>query len=203
VRLLYVTDRAAIGEARFEHVLDALSGASGLLVQLREKFETDRNLVDLAKSVREKLGGSVPLFVNRRFDVALAAGADGVHLPADGLPVSRVRAGSPRGFRIGVSTHSVAEAVRAIDHGADLVVLGPVFDTPSKREFGPPLGTRVLAGLPRREAQGADVFVIGGIDESRIPELVPFADRISGVAGIRLIQEAAEPRAVVERIVAA
>jgi thiamine-phosphate pyrophosphorylase len=110
VRLLYVTDRAAIGEARFEHVLDALSGASGLLVQLREKSETDRNLVDLAKSVREKLGGSVPLFVNRRFDVALAAGADGVHLPADGLPVSRVRAGSPRGFRIGVSTHSVAEA---------------------------------------------------------------------------------------------
>jgi thiamine-phosphate pyrophosphorylase len=97
----------------------------------------------------------------------------------------------------------VEEAARAIDQGADLVVLGPVFDTPSKREFGPPLGTRVLAGLPRREAQGADVFVIGGIDESRIPELVQFADRISGVAGIRLIQEAAEPRAVVERIVAA
>lgn len=203
MRLLYVTDRAAIGEARFEHILDALSGASGLLVQLREKSETDRNLVDLAKSVREKLGGSVSLFVNGRFDVALAAGADGVHLPADGLPVSRVRTGSPRGFRIGVSTHSVAEAARAIDQGADLVVLGPVFDTPSKREFGPPLGTRVLAGLPRREAQGADVFVIGGIDESRIPELVPFADRISGVAGIRLIQEAAEPRAVVERIAAA
>lgn len=203
MKLLYVTDRVAIGAARFERILDALSGAPGLLVQLREKNETDPNLLTLARTARAKLGDRVPLFVNRRFDVALVAGADGVHLPADGLPVSRVRAGTHRGFRIGVSTHSAAEAARAIDEGADLIVLGPVFETPSKRAFGPPLGVEVFAGLPRLESHGADVFAIGGIDDSRIPELAPFADRVSGVAGIRIIQNAPDPRAVLERIAAA
>jgi thiamine-phosphate pyrophosphorylase len=203
MKLLYVTDRAAIGQGRFDRILEALSGAPGLLVQLREKGETDRDLVDLARTVRARLGSRVPLFVNRRLDVALAAGADGVHLPAAGLPVSRVRATSPRGFRVGVSTHSADEAARAIEEGADLVVLGPLYETPSKRSFGPPLGLEALARLPARDSAEADVFAIGGIDESRIPELARFSDRISGVAGIRLIQEAAEPRRVLERIAAA
>jgi thiamine monophosphate synthase len=60
-----------------------------------------------------------------------------------------------------------------------------------------------FTGLPRRESHGADVFAIGGIDDSRIPELASFADRVSGVAGIRIIQNAPDPRAVVERILAA
>ena len=203
MKLLYVTDRAAIGPERFDRILDALSGAPGLLVQLREKGETDRDLVDLARAARASLGSRVPLFVNRRFDVALAADADGVHLPAEGLPVSRVRAASPRSFRVGVSTHSVEAAARAIEEGADLVVLGPLYETPSKKAFGPPLGLEALARLPGRDSADPDVFVIGGIDESRIPELAPFSDRISGVAGIRLIQEAKEPRNVVARITAA
>ncbi|HEV8232814.1 MAG TPA: thiamine phosphate synthase [Thermoanaerobaculia bacterium] len=201
MKLLYVTDRAAIGEERLQRVLESLRGAAGLLVQVREKNETDREVLRQTKSARAKLGPAVPLFVNRRLDVALAAGADGVHLPASGLPVSRVRAASPRGFRVGVSAHSADEAVRAIEEGADLVVLGPIFETPSK-PFGRPLGPAALSGLPKRDAHGADVFAIGGIDESRLPDLLPFADRISGVAGIRLIQEADEPRAVVERIAA-
>ena len=203
MKILYVTDRTAIGEERLNRVLEALRGASGLLVQVREKSGTDRGVLGETKSARAKLGPAVPLFVNRRFDVALAAGADGVHLPADGLAVGRVRAASPRGFRVGVSTHSPEEAARAIDGGADLVVLGPIFETPSKARYGPPLGPKALSELPLRETHSADVFTIGGIDEARLPDLLPFADRISGVAGIRLIQESDDPRAVVERIVAA
>ena len=149
MRILYVTDRPAIGPARFDRVLDALSGARGLLVQVREKDATDREALRQTELVLAKLGPGVPVFANRRFDVALAAGGQGVHLPADGLPVSRVRAGSPRGFRVGVSTHSPQEAVRAIDEGADLVVVGPIFDTPSKRGFGPPLGTFALDLMTR------------------------------------------------------
>jgi thiamine-phosphate pyrophosphorylase len=203
VKVLYVTDRAAVGDAGIERVLEALRGIPGLLVQLREKTSTDRELLARARSARAALGPGVPLFVNRRLDVALAAGADGVHLPADGLPPKRVRPASPRGFRVGVSTHSAARAAHAIEEGADLVVLGPIFDTPSKVSFGPPLGAQALAGLPERASHGADVFAIGGIDESRLEELAPFADRISGIAAIRLIQEADDPRAVVERIAAA
>jgi thiamine-phosphate pyrophosphorylase len=203
MKLLYVTDRAAIGEEGIERVFRSLRAAPGLLVQIRESGSGDLELLRRTASARSALGPSVPLFVNRRFDVARAAGADGVHLPAAGLPVSRVRAAAPREFRVGVSTHSAEEAVDAIEEGADLVVIGPIFETPSKARYGPPLGPEGLAGLPKRGADGADVFVIGGIDESRIPDLLPFVDRISGVAGIRLIQESEDPRAVVERIVAA
>ena len=203
MKVLYVTDRSAVGDARIERVLGELRATPGLLVQLREKSGSDRDLLARARSARAALGPSVPLFVNRRLDVALAAGAEGVHLPADGLPPRRVRSASPRGFRVGVSTHSLAQAAHAIEEGADLVVIGPIFDTPSKASFGPPLGAQALAGLPERVSHGADVFAIGGIDESRLEELAPFADRISGIAAIRLIQEADDPHAVVERIAAA
>jgi thiamine-phosphate pyrophosphorylase len=138
--------------------------------------------------------------VSRRFDVALAAGAQGVHLPSDGLPVPRVRANTPRGFRIGVSTHSPEEAGRAIEEGADLVVLGPIFDTPSKRPYGEPLTPRALERLPLLSAHAAQVFAIGGIGPGTLEALVPHRDRISGVAAIRLFQEAPDPGRVVEEI---
>lgn len=203
MKLLYVTDCAAIGQARLQEVLESLSGAAGLVVQVREKSSPDREVLELVRTARAKLGGSVPIFVNRRLDIALAAGVDGVHLPADGLPLERVRASSPRGFRVGVSTHSADEAARAIAGGADLVVVGPIFETPSKARYGRPLGAKALSSLPERDSHGADVFAIGGIDESRLGELAPFARRISGVAAIRLIQESGDPRGVVERITAA
>lgn len=200
MKLLYVTDRAAVGDSAFERILESLRGAKGLLVELREKGATDRETLRWAGVARERLGPTVPLLVNRRLDVALAAEADGVHLPADGLPVPRVRTAVARETRVGRSTHSPEEAVRAIEDGADLVVIGPVFETPSKAGFGGPLGTARLAELPARETHGADVFAIGGIDEPRAEELSRFADRLSGVAGIRLVQEARDARAVVERI---
>lgn len=202
MKTLYVTDRAAIGDDRFAAILAALQGAPGLTVELREKAAADRDTLRRAESAVAALGAGVPLLVNGRLDVALAAGAAGVHLPADGLPLSRVRATSPRGFLVGVSTHSSAEATRAIESGADLVVLGPVFDSPSKRAFGPPLGTAELEALPRRGEHSADVYAIGGVGEEELEDLVVFRDRIAGVAGVRLFQESADPRAVVERIAA-
>ena len=140
---------------------------------------------------------------NRRFDLALsAAGADGVHLPADGLPLARVRANTPRGFRIGVSTHSVGEAQAAIAGGADLVVIGPIFETPSKRAYGAPLGPGCSPASRASADHDAEVFAIGGIDEAALDELEPYRDRISGIAAIRFFQEADDPRAVAERIAA-
>jgi thiamine-phosphate pyrophosphorylase len=202
VKALYVTDRPAIGDDRFGATLAALRGSPGLTVELREKGAPDRDTLRRAESAVAALGAAVPLLVNRRLDVAIAAGAAGVHLPADGLPLSRVRSASPRGFLVGVSTHSSAEAIRAIEAGADLVVLGPVFDSPSKRAFGPPLGTEELEALPRRGEHSADVYAIGGVGEKELENLAVFRDRIAGVAAVRLFQESADPRAVVERIAA-
>jgi len=205
VKSLYVTDRAAVGDERWMEVLDSLSAASrepgALTVQLRERNATDRETLALAARARRALG-PVPLYVNRRFDVALAAGADGVHLPSDGLPVPRVRANTPRGFRVGVSTHSPAEVQRAIEDGADLIVLGPLFATPSKEGMGGPLGPAVLAELPPASEHDSEVYAIGGVSEDRLGELLPWRDRIAGVAGIRLFQDAVDPGGVVARIAA-
>ena len=202
MKALYVTDRAAAGTERLREVLGALSGAPELAVQLRVKDASDRDTLDLARRCREWLGPGVPLFLNRRFDLALSAGADGVHLPADGLPLRRVRAATPRGFRIGVSTHSAEEARAAIADGADVVLIGPIFDTPSKRAYGAPLGPAVLAGLPPAAQHASAVYAIGGVDETNLEALAPHRDRIAGIAAIRLFQDAADPRAVCDRIAA-
>lgn len=200
MKALYVTDRAAAGEERLRAVLSALCGARDLAVQLREKETPDREALDWARLCRRWLGPEVPLYVNRRFDVALAAGADGVHLPSDGMPVARVRANTPRGFRIGVSTHSAEQACSAIAEGADLVLLGPIFETPSKAAFGAPLTPEALAGLPDASAHSSEVLAIGGISEQALDRLEPYRNRIAGVAGIRLFQESDDPRALADRI---
>ncbi len=200
MKVLYVTDRAAAGDERFKAILSSLAGAPKLSVQLREKGPPDRDVLTWARRCREWLGPGVVLYVNRRFDIAMAAGADGVHLPADGLPVARLRANTPRGFRIGASTHSPSEARAAIAEGADLILIGPIFQTPSKQGFGPPLSPEVLAELPPASEHRAEVLAIGGVDETNLERLEPYCDRISGVAGIRLFQDATDTRAVAERI---
>jgi thiamine-phosphate pyrophosphorylase len=200
VKAVYVTDRRAAGDARLRETLAALSGAPFLSVQLRETDGADRDRLAWARLAREALSAAVPLYVNGRFDIALAAGADGVHLPASGLPLARVRAATPRGFRIGISAHSAAEARQAIEGGADLTFLGPIFDTPSKRAYGAPLGTRVLGELPPFAEHSCEVYAIGGISEENLGQLEPYSDRIAGIAGIRLFQESLDPRGVVERI---
>ncbi len=200
MKSLYVTDRAAVGEERLQRILSSLEGAPDIAVQLREKQAPGAEALALARRCRDWLGPGVVLYVNGRFDVALAAGADGVHLPADGLPLRRVRANTPRGFRIGVSTHSPEEARAAIAEGADLVLIGPIFETPSKRDLGPPLTPQALAELPDASTHATEVLAIGGIDESALDSLGRYRDRISGIAGIRLFQDAADPRAVADRI---
>ena len=200
MKALYVTDRGAIGEDAFWGLLDRLRSAPSLTVQLREKTISDRDVIAAAARARKSLGDAVPLFVNRRWDIALAAGADGVHLPAEGLPLRRVKASTPRGFRVGASTHSAVEAIAAIAEGADLVVIGPIFQTPSKLAMGSPLGTEELAKLPSASEHGSEVYAIGGIDASLLERLAAYGDRIAGVAGIRLFQEARDPRGIVARV---
>ena len=123
---------------------------------------------------------AVAVMVNGRPDVALAAGADGVHLPADGLGVTDVAVSFGGRLRIGISAHSVAEAVAAQKDGADYVMLGPVFETPSKRAFGAPLGVQALRDACLRVS--IPVWAIGGINVATAPALSGV--RLAGVAVI-------------------
>jgi thiamine-phosphate pyrophosphorylase len=187
--LLAISDRASLGAlgVGIEEWLRAL-GAAGLgdlgAVQIREKDLDDRDLLALARLARTLLPPPVPLLINGRADIALAAGADGVHLPADGLPAAPLRARFGAGCRnrllIGRSTHSVAEVERARDEGADYAVFGPVYTAPGK---GAPVG---LDELARAAATGLPVYALGGVTLERFGELA--AAGAAGVAAIRLFQ---------------
>lgn len=132
-------------------------------------------------------GSKTRLLVNDRADVARAAGADGVHLTARSLPAAVVRDICGSEFLIGVSTHSLGEAQAARAGGADFVVFGPVFETESKRTFGPPQGLAKLREVTR-ELDDFPVLAIGGITLDNIPECLKAG--ASGIAGISMFNDA-------------
>ena len=146
----------------------AAAARAGLdVVQVREKALSDRALVTVVSAVRAALFSTATrLFVNGRPDVALAAGADGVQVPEEGLPVADVKRAFPS-LTVGASCHSVDAVRRAAGEGADFVLLGPVFATPGKEDR--PLGLDVLAAAAA--AVAVPVHAIGGVTPARVPAL--------------------------------
>ncbi len=199
MRAMAITGRSAKDPTLFARLLEGFRRTPPDYLEVRDKGAADRELLALLREAREKLPGARVL-ANARFDLALAAGAAGVVLPADGLPVSDVRRETPRGFLVGKSTHSAREALEALEAGVDLLLIGPIFDTPSKRPYGPPLAPAVLAGLPPRDGRRGEVFAVGGIDRGNLDALLPYRDRCDGVAAIRLFEDAGDPSAEVEAV---
>jgi thiamine-phosphate pyrophosphorylase len=171
-------------------VVEACLEAGLRAVQLREKDLAPRELFSLATSLREPTRRHrARLLVNDRADVALAAEADGVQRAHDSLPVAVLReVGGPR-FLIGASVHSVAEAKAAAHEGADFLVFGPVYDTPSKRGYGPPQGLDALGRVAGEVP--SPVLAIGGITAGRVREVL--AAGAAGVAVISAILAAERP----------
>src|SRR5262249_11229792 len=129
------------------------------------------------------------LLVNDRIDVALACQADGVHLPGNSFALRDARALLGAQRLIGVSTHSPAEVASAAAASADFAVFGPIYDTPSKRAYGAPLGLTALAAA--RAAASLPLLAIGGIDADRV-DAVRRAGA-DGVAVIRAVLAAEDP----------
>lgn len=151
-------------------------------IQIREKDLSTRALEDLVRRAVSR-GGSSRILVNDRLDVALACGAAGVHLPADGLPVDAVRRSFPTGLMVGVSTHTEREAETAAKMGADFIVFGPVFATASKPGVRP-VGLRALAEVVAENP--LPVFALGGITAHNVEEVA--GTGVAGVAGISAFQ---------------
>ena len=168
------------------------------LIQLREKQLRPRVLYELAARAAEITSGTqTRLLVNDRADIARAAGADGVQLATQSLPPQTIRQTFGEDFLIGVSTHTLTEARAAREDGADFAVFGPIFDTPSKRAFGPPLGLDALRAAAHTLAP-FPLVAIGGITLDNVAAVLHAS--ASGIAAIRLFAEAKNLQQMVEKI---
>jgi len=179
--LYLITDREQVpGGDLYAAVEGALRGGVRA-VQLREKDLPSRELYGLALGLREVTSRhGARLLVNDRLDIALATGADGVHLGESSMPTARVRELAGGSMLVGVSCHGLERALEAQEAGADFITFSPVFFTPSKAGYGEPVGTERLTEACRRLR--IPVFALGGIKPDKVRTVLD-----QGAHGIALI----------------
>lgn len=181
----YITDRKSLQGISLAASLRRAVRLGVDFVQIREKDLDDRELFELTRrAVSIARGSGCRILVNGRADIALAAGAHGVHLPSSGLQVRDIRGWLPKKFLIGVSVHSDSEIRRACAQGADYLLLGHIFPTGSKSGYGPPLGLERLQKVCARAS--VPVLGLGGITPARIEPVL--AAGAAGIAAITLFQ---------------
>ena len=173
-------------EQQKRELLRTIDGAvrAGIsMIQLREKNATARQLFELTREAVSIVGGSqMKILVNGRPDIGAAAGAHGVQLPENGLPVAQVRRTFPSPFLIGASVHSLEAARSARSDGADFVVFGPIFDTGEKEGKGTDELHAVCAAMGE-----FPVIAVGGIDDRNREDVLNAGAR--GYASIRYFND--------------
>ena len=213
--LCYVTDRRSLPLATSSdaipmllHTIVNVAAAGVDWIQLREKDLCGGENLDLARSAIEAIrsrASSTRILVNDRVDVALAAGAGGVHLSENGFSVPDARrladrfakeSGKSLDFLIGVSCHSLGSALGASRDGADYIYFSPIFHTPSKAFYGPPQGVERLRQIC--QAVQIPVVAIGGINLENVASC--YAAGAAGAAAIRLFQDATDLSAIVSAL---
>ncbi len=169
-RLLVVTDRHQTNGRPLVPLLQQVLNAVAPAIQLRERDLSARELVTLAREVQAVTASRrSQLLINDRIDVALALEGVGVHLRSNSLPVSVARQMLGTQRLLGISAHSVEEAVQGASQGADYIILGPIYETPSKQLFGPPLGIYTLEKACRLVR--IPIIGIGGVTAARAREM--------------------------------
>jgi thiamine-phosphate pyrophosphorylase len=212
-KLYLISDRqlAAANGGLVATVEAALAGAAevkppgSVAVQLREKDLAARSLYELAAALRRictRFGA--PLIVNDRIDVAIASGADGVHLTSTSFAVADARTMLGAARLIGVSTHRVEEVARAAADGADFAVFGPIYNPLSKGAYGPPKGLRSLVDAVEA-AKGMPLYALGGINKCRAAEISALASgpRAAGVAVIGAVFNTTTPATAARELLTA
>jgi thiamine-phosphate pyrophosphorylase len=191
---MLITDRARLRGRRLEEVASLAVDGGANVVQLREKDLSGGDLYQLAVTLHSILRGRALVLVNERADVALAAGADGVHLPEHSLPGRAIREMVGDGCIVGRSVHSVEAAERAQREGADFVEVGAVYETASKP------GAAASAELVRAVADAVRVPVIavGGVTAQNVAEVVEAG--ADGVAVIGAVMDADDPKEAASRL---
>lgn len=195
LRLVAITDDAEDQRSTLvEQVVAAVRGGA-TSVQVRLKRATPREVVEIARAIVSKV--SVPVIVNDRADIALAAGAAGVHVGEADLPVSAIRRFAPPNFLIGASLGGDAELANARE--ADYVGIGPLFTTDSKDDAGKAIGIDGFRKLA--ELSGRPAVAVGGLTAARAAQLM--AAGAAGVAVVNAIFKADDPESAARSIAAA
>jgi thiamine-phosphate pyrophosphorylase len=180
-RLLVVTDRHQTNGRPLVSLLQRVLTAGAPAIQLRERDLSARELVTLVREAQAVTASRrSQLLINDRIDVALALEGVGVHLRGNSLPVSVARQLLGAQCLLGVSVHAVEEVLSAESQGADYIVLGPIYETPSKQMFGPPLGIHTLEKACRLVR--IPIIGIGGVTAARAREM-----RRAGAFGVAVI----------------
>jgi thiamine-phosphate pyrophosphorylase len=180
-RLLVVTDRHQTNGRPLVPLLQQVLTAAVPILQLRERDLSARELVRLAREVQAVTASHrSQLLINDRIDVALALEGVGVHLRSNSLPVSVARQLLGAQRLVGVSVHTVEEAIQVESQGADYIILGPIYATPSKQMFGPPLGIHTLEKACRLVR--IPIIGIGGVTAARAQQM-----RRAGAFGVAVI----------------
>jgi len=182
-KLYLITDRKQVKNSNLLSAVKKALAGGVRAVQLREKDLDTRDLLKLAYRMKDLTHDyDAKLFINDRFDIALAVSADGVHLTRNSIPVEAVRKTVGEKLLIGVSTHSLKEAGEAERGGADFVTFGPVYRTPSKVKYGAPVGLDELSRVCSKIK--VPVFALGGVKMNRVNKV-----RESGAYGVSMISE--------------
>ena len=190
--LYYISDRRQLSGDLLTTIRAA--GNAGVdWIQIREKDLSSKEIRELTQRAVALSQPGARILVNSRVDIALAAGAAGVHLPSDALPALAMRRVAPPDFLIGVSCHNVEGVRRAEAEGADFAVFGPVFETASKRSYGPPRGLRMLAEVCG-EAR-IPVLALGGVTIENASRCLDAG--AAGIAGISLFQQSSSVEEIV------
>lgn len=178
-------------------VIDDVVGTGVGAVQVRAKHLTDQELFAFTVDVIRTIAGRAKVIVNDRLDIALATGADGVHLGLDDLPVEQARRLAPPGFLIGGTCRNIVQARQAKADGADYVGVGPIYASTTKTGLPEPIGLTVL----REVAAVIPAIAISGISAERLPEVM--ATGAHGVAVVAAISRAPDPARAARDLVAA
>ena len=181
---LYVITTESPGRGHYD-IAEAAIIAGVRFIQYRDKNASSRKLFDNAQRLREltKKAGA-KFIINDRIDIAMAVGADGVHLGQDDLPLKCARSVLGHDYIIGISATCLGEAIEAAKDGADYIGLGPIYPTPSKDDAAPPMGLEGLIEV--RKSIGVPIVAIGGLTSDNIEEAV-----LAGADGIAVISAVA------------
>lgn len=195
-RLYVIVDRAAAGSRDLTEIAQAAVRGGADLLQLRDKQASARALLREARRLLPiARAAKIPLIINDRPDVARAAEADGVHLGQDDLPLKEARAILGPGRLIGISTHTLEQALAADIEQADYLGFGPIYGTPTKPD-APPVGLSLIPELASMVS--IPFFCIGGIDATTLPDVL--VKGAHGAAVVRAVCGAGDPEAATRHL---